>query len=95
MLTALTNPPDPPDFRTSDYGTSGFLMALGFEADRIERNGSQVIFCFPRSPALFSALEAWTSNALVPCRDHFHGLRKAKGIIQHTIQGKYDEYHAK
>ena len=72
-------------FRTSDYGTAGFLLACGIDYACLERNGPQVVFCFPASPEVTEAVGRYTSNRPFPCRDYFHGLRKAKAIIQETI----------
>lgn len=69
-------------FRTSDYGQVGYLFALGFVHERLECEGSQVFFHFAASPRLLAALGEYGSNAAVPCRDFFHGVRKAKAIIQ-------------
>jgi hypothetical protein len=74
-------------FRTADYGQAGYLFALGFPHERLERDGPQVYFHFPASPRLLAALGDYGSNALVPCRDFFHGLRKAKAIIQDHTYG--------
>jgi len=69
-------------FRTSDYGQVGYLFARGFSFDQVERDRGQIFFHFTPSPELLAALGEYGSNALVPCRDFFHGLRKAKAIIQ-------------
>lgn len=74
-------------FRTADYGQAGYLFALGFSFDRVEREGEQIFFHFPPSPELLTALGEYGSNAPVPCRDFFHGLRKAKAIIQENTNG--------
>ena len=76
----------PETFRTSDYGQVGYLFALGFVHERLE-HGSQIYFHFSASPRLLAALGEYGSNALVPCRDFFHGLRKAKAIIQEYTHG--------
>ena len=69
-------------FRTADYGQAGYLFALGFAHEQVERDGPQIFFHFASSPELLSALGKYGSNALVPCRDFFHGLRRAKAIIR-------------
>ena len=69
-------------FRTSDYGQAGYLFARGFSFDQIERDRGQTFFHFTPSPELLSAIGEYGSNAMVPCRDFFHGLRKAKAIIR-------------
>jgi hypothetical protein len=74
-------------FRTSDYGQVGYLFARGFSFDQVERDRGQIFFRFTPSPELLSALGEYGSNALVPCRDFFHGLRKAKAIIQENTNG--------
>ena len=72
-------------FRTADYGVVGFLFARGLPPDSIQKAGRRVVFCFQNSPELLSAMGDYTSNAPVPCRDFFHGLRWAKSIIQETM----------
>jgi len=75
-------------FKTADYGVAGYLFSRGF-ACSIERNGSQVVFCFPSIPEVVAAVGDYTSNKLVPCRDYFHGLRRAKIMIQENIQERH------
>jgi len=74
-------------FRTADYGQAGYLFALGFAHERLEHDGPQVYFHFAAAPRLLAALGEYGSNAPVPCRDFFHGLRKAKAIIQENTHG--------
>jgi hypothetical protein len=74
-------------FRTADYGQVGYLFALGFTHEQLERDGSQIYFHFAASPKLLAALGDYGSNAPVPCRDFFHALRKAKAIIQEHMYG--------
>src|SRR6266852_6884827 len=74
-------------FRTADYGQAGYLFALGFVHERLERDGSQIYFHFSASPRLLAALGEYSSNAPVPSRDFFRGLRKAKAIIQDYTHG--------
>ena len=74
-------------FRTADYGQAGYLFALGFTHELVERDGPQIYFHFAASPELLAALGEYASNALVPCRDFFHGLRKAKAIIRENTHG--------
>lgn len=74
-------------YRTADYGQAGYLFALGFTHEQLEREGPQIYFHFTVSPELLAALGQYGSNALVPCRDYFHGLRKAKAIIQENTNG--------
>lgn len=74
-----------PLFNTADYGVAGYLFARGFKIERTQRSGSQVVFCFPDTPELVAAVGDYTSNLPFPCRDLFHGLRKAKSIIQEII----------
>ncbi len=76
-------------FRTADYGLAGYLLALGF-APSVERNGRQVVFCFPSSAQIATAVGDYTSNRPVPCRDFFHGLRKAKSMIQEKIRSDHE-----
>ncbi len=78
----ITAPDTLATFRTADYGQAGYLFARGFPHERLEHEGSQVYFHFASSPRLLAALGQYGSNAPVPCRDFFHGLRKAKAIIQ-------------
>lgn len=75
-------------FKTADYGVSGYLFSRGF-ACSIERNGSQVVFCFPSTAHVVAAVGDYTSNRLVPCRDYFHGLRRAKIMIQENIRKQH------
>jgi hypothetical protein len=86
MRTALVETLE--TFRTADYGQAGYLFALGLTHQRLERNGPQIYFHFPASPRLLSALGDYASNVVVPCRDFFHGLRKAKAIIQEKTRGR-------
>lgn len=72
-------------FRTADYGTAGYLLARKIPYT-LERNGAQVVFCFPATAEVMAAVGEYTSNRPFPCRGYFHGLRKAKSIIQETIQ---------
>lgn len=74
-----------PFFKTADYGTAGYLLARKFPCSHLERNGPQVVFCFPATADVMAAVGEYTSNKPVPCRDYFHGLRRAKSIIQETI----------
>ena len=77
-------------FRTADYGQAGYLFALGFNYELLERDRWQIFFLFAPSSELLAALGEYSSNKPVPCRDFFHGLRKAKAIIQeHTYGSKY------
>lgn len=69
-------------FHTSDYGQSAFLLARGFTLERTEQSGHDVIFHFPSSPSLLSAISDYSSNAPIPCRDFFHALRRTKALIQ-------------
>lgn len=73
-------------FKTADFGAAGYLFARKLAYARLERNGPQVVFCFPATPEVISAAGDYTSNRPVPCRDYFHGLRRAKKIIQENIQ---------
>jgi hypothetical protein len=75
-------------FKTADYGVTGYLFSRGFTCS-IERNGSQVVFCFPSTAQVVAAVGDYTSNKLVPCRDYFHGLRRAKSMIQENIRQHY------
>jgi hypothetical protein len=76
-------------FRTADYGTAGYLLARKLPCSSIELNGPQVIFCFPSSQEVMSAVGEYTSNRPVPCRDYFHGLRRAKQMIQEMIRHEH------
>jgi hypothetical protein len=76
-------------FKTADFGTAGYLLACKIPYTRLERNGTQVVFCFPASPEVMTSVGEYTSNRAVPCRDYFHGLRKAKSIIQETIRNEH------
>jgi len=78
-------------FKTADYGVAGYLLARSFSLEETERNGSQVVFCFRDAPELVAAIGDYTSNKLVPCRDLFHGLRRAKTMIQETIR-QYEKH---
>jgi len=73
-------------YKTPDYGIAGYLFARGFDLNSLERNGMQIVFCFERSDQLFDALDDHCDNKLIPCRDHFNGLKKAKAIIQESIK---------
>jgi hypothetical protein len=79
-------------FRTADYGQAGYLFALGFAHEQLERDGSQIYFHFAASPELLAALGQYGSNAPVPCRDFFHGLRKAKAMIQENTKHAESQY---
>ena len=68
-------------FRTSDYGLSAFLLARGFALERSEQSGHDMIFHFPLSPSLLTAISDYSSNAPIPCRDFFHSLRRTKALI--------------
>ena len=72
----------PETFHTSDYGQAAFLLARGFVVDHTEPNGNEVIFHFPSSPSLFTAISDYSSNAPIACRDFFHSLRKTKVLIR-------------
>ncbi len=72
-------------FRTSDYGIAGYLFARRVNHVHLERSGPQVIFCFPTTPDVTAAVGEYTSNRPVPCRNFFHGLRKAKMMIQEIV----------
>jgi hypothetical protein len=74
-------------FRTADYGQAGYLFALGFIYEHLECDGPQIYFHFEASRELLIALGSYSSNVPVPCRDFFHGLRKAKAIIQENTYG--------
>ena len=76
-------------FKSADYGVVGFLFARGFDLDHLEQNGAQVVFCFISTPALVAAVGDYTSNTLIPCRDYFHGLRRAKSTIQDKIRHEH------
>ena len=80
-------------FRTADYGQVGYLFARGFSFDRLEGDGGQIFFHFAPSPELLSAIGEYGSNALVPCRDFFHGLRRAKAIIQENTNNAKSKSH--
>ena len=75
-----------PLFRTADYGTAGYLLARKLPWISLEHNGPQLIFCFPATADVMAAVGDYTSNKPVPCRDYFHGLRRAKTIIQENIE---------
>jgi hypothetical protein len=75
------------NFRTADYGQVGYLLAKGFPLSRVERGGEHVFFYFRSSAELLVALGDYASNALVPCRDFFHGLRRAKALIRENTYG--------
>jgi hypothetical protein len=68
-------------FHTTDYGQAAFLLARGFALERTEPNGHDVVFHFPSSPSLFTAISDYSSNASIPCRDFFHALRRTKALI--------------
>jgi hypothetical protein len=82
----------PQTFRTADYGQAGYLFALGFTHEQLERDGPQLYFHFAASADLLAALGQYGSNAPVPCRDFFHGLRKAKAIIQENTRNAESQY---
>lgn len=75
-------------FKTSDYGQAGFLIAKGLRYGKVERDGDQVFFHFSVSSELLAALGEYGSNGPVPCRDFFHGLRRARGVIRETLNGR-------
>lgn len=79
-------------FKTADYGTAGYLIACKISLSHLERKGPQVVFCFPATAEVMAAVGNYTSNRPVPCRDYFHGLRRAKSIIQEMI---HHELHKK
>jgi len=75
-------------FHTSDYGQAAFLLARGFAVDHIEPNGNEVIFHFPSSPSLLTAISDYSSNAPIACRDFFHSLRKTKALIRENTNDR-------
>ncbi len=79
-------------FETSDYGVSGYLFASGFDYEQLRQEGTQVIFSFAASSALTLAVSDYLSNKPIGARDLFHGLRKAKGLVLETIQGRIQKY---
>ena len=79
------------EFKTADFAAAAYLFARRFRYDHVEVDGEQVSFIFPSTPELVAAVGEYLSNGPIPCRDYFQGLRKAKAIIQTTIQrGDYD-----
>jgi hypothetical protein len=75
-------------FHTSDYGQAAFLLARGFALERTEQCGHDVIFHFPSSASLISAISDYSSNASIPCRDFFHSLRRTKALIRENTDAK-------
>jgi Domain of unknown function (DUF5659) len=80
----------PETFQTSDYGLAAFLAASGFPIAQTspKPNGREVAFHFDSSPALFSAISSYSSNAPIPCRDYFHALRRMKLLIRENTNGR-------
>jgi hypothetical protein len=73
-------------FHTSDYGQAAFLLARGFAIERTEPSGHDIVFHFPSSPSLLSAISDYSSNATIPCRDFFHALRRVKALIRQNTE---------
>jgi len=80
-------------FKTADYGVAGYLLARGLVLQDTERSGPQVLFRFRDTPELVAAIGDYTSNKPIPCRDLFHGLRRAKSTIQESIR-QYETHPA-
>jgi hypothetical protein len=75
-------------FKTPDPALTGYLFALGFEHQSLERNGSQLAFVFTLTPDLRQAIEDYSFNAPVPVRDVIGGYRKAINLIRSARQPK-------
>jgi hypothetical protein len=84
-MTAQVVPFELHRFKTADYGTGSYLLPRKLPWASLERNGQQVVFCFPATAEVMAAVGDDTSNKSIPCRDYFHGLRRAKATIQANI----------
>jgi hypothetical protein len=78
-----------PPYTTADYGPAGYLYAPGFHELSIDRSETgDIVFIFPSE--VHHAAADYLSNKPIGCRDMFIGLRRAKGLIQETIRGRYN-----
>ncbi len=86
---------DNPEFKTPDPALTGFLMAKGFEASKVDYHNSQIAFVFPVTSELKRAIEDYSFNSLVPVRDLIGGYRRAMTLIRNARQNqnsKFQEY---
>jgi hypothetical protein len=74
-------------FKTPDPALTGYLFARGFEINTVERAATQVAFVFDLTPDVRVAIENYSFNAPVPCRDLIGGYRKALGLIRSARRG--------
>ena len=68
-------------YSTNDFSRCVFLHTQGFHIIKTEKAGSQVTFCFLKTPELDQALNNFLANHPVPIQNVFQSTKLIKSII--------------
>jgi hypothetical protein len=75
-------------FRVSDVYLSSFLVyRLGVEPT-FEKKGSRVLFCFPSSDALYTALQEFNEGVSIDAAEFASLIKRLKGAMYDCKEGK-------